>query len=109
MTRTPTAIEEQLAKAGYECALMGIQNGREIGRPWHLDPSNPIHAFENQSADLKADWVLISRAIINELHRLIDTPDIWDQFAGDGLLWKERTSQTVFHRYLDLISPPEEE
>lgn len=45
------------------------------------------------------------RAIIWSLKHVADDAEIWDAFAGDDVMWKDRTSQGVFLRYLDLASP----
>lgn len=45
------------------------------------------------------------RAVIWSLKHLVDDEKIWDQFATDDVMWRDRTSQGVFLRYLNLASP----
>lgn len=45
------------------------------------------------------------RTVIWSLRHIPDDIDAWDKFAGDGLAWKDRTSQGVWLRYLDIASP----
>lgn len=56
----------------------------------------------------RREWLGLADVAIDELRKAPDDPNIWNAFAGDGLAWKDRTSQSVFARYLDLISPPAE-
>lgn len=54
--------------------------------------------------DVYLAWVQQARNHIRALYEL--APDMWDEFAGDGLMWKERNSENVWKRYLDIASPP---
>lgn len=96
-----TETELRCAKAGYEQAICGYKGISQADHQFEHG------AWENQSPELHAEWVNIARTVVAQLRLAVDDPTVWNAFAGDGLMWKERNSQNVFQRYLDIISPPE--
>ena len=77
-----------------------------IAEMTHQSGNAPVmNGFDLMTPINQRKLLMQVRAVIWSLKHVADDTQIWDAFAGDDVMWKDRTSQGVFLRYLDLASP----
>ena len=91
--RAPTETE----KWAYDASMAAVKEYRRLfGHAYSKEEGMPDGGMS----------MFIVRAVIKSLRQMAEDTQVYDAFAGDGVIWKDRTSQSVLLRYLDIASPP---